>query len=1117
MKKLFVKAVSVVLSASVILSCAVFALAAGDEKYTGKILMAVNTDYNFFTGKDGSYSVSTSAKKQGADSANAGEQPDIIPTANDVFGKINVASPEEYREYLRTHKDEPQAVPANEYCVGDTLDIIAIMATDIVDIQTGEINEGTDGEDVIDKAFITIKCIYTNDSCTVWTQIRDDGTQCNTNEEARKAAEIYDSFHKEEEQVFGPNLIDTDGDGKFALIGYDFAQDSGVIGYFYSEDLTNEYGFVGNVFAPVSLISNHMDCVYFNTDYLGDKTTLVHEYQHYLFECNQFYGKTNFNYVPFEEKFVTEGFSRCAEVMFGGYTIDDFNYAATLGSDISLTKWDTASGDNLFYCYEIGGAFFNYMRNRYAILTGDKSEDFAGKGLFLDFHGRRNILNQFCSMEIFGEMLYPDADYPALRTKEAKARQLIIDFWKAVLLNEKSGIYGFNGENVVFINPHYFIKDRLPGSKETLRPGMANFYYIDSGKTADVKVKEKSGNIYTEAINSGYTVTFDYNDPDEPYSYTDFYIASEEITVDYNYRTRFGYYLSGWSENKKAQNPDYKPGDSFVIEKDTVLYAVWKNAPEVTAGRDYTPGDYGEVTVFIFIPDESGNYTFTKTNPKTGTEYSGLYISGIDTYVGAESYYYNNEETNIIQKTVSLEKGKKYQFTIMDRSDFRIDKETESYTLTFMVDGKEYRSFSGRTKYSFIASYYYIDGYNFCGWSSSADSANPEYLPGNNYDIELSQDTVLYAVYTPCEVINSGSAVNIERGYDGQQVNYIFIPESDGTYSFEFTTLEGETDWGYFGVYDEKGKYVGDIYSGTETGAFAGDCKYIIAPGTNIESFTIEKISDEADTELLLVDGAETVYSDSGKPAYIIPDTKPEESYKGIFNGWGYYEAGETVFVLRNTKTLSSGYDKPYIYIFDKVTFDIDFACYNKTDDRYYVFIPSYIYSLYKITAKDGSVYVDPSVSDEWKVCFRETDDCLLICPLYDRYSHDVPVMFSSGVTEFTVEKIDAPVTVTYSAEGASDVPAPQTINGSGYISCEEPQMKNAEFIGWKYEYNSYGTTVYSIYGPGDKIIADKDITLTAIFEKPSVIERIISWFESLKAKIRQSLILLLQIILECF
>ncbi|MBR3439917.1 MAG: hypothetical protein IKH13_10490, partial [Clostridia bacterium] len=532
MKKIFVRAVSVILSVSIILSCAVFALAAGDEKYTGKILMAVNTDYNYFTAKDGSYSVSSSGARQESNTSQAVEQPDIIPAANDVFGKINVASPEEYREYLRTHKDEPQAIINNDYKVGDTRDIIAIMASDAVDIQTAEFYEDADPEEVFNKIFITIKCIYINDDCTVWTQVKDDGTQCNTEAQARRAAEIYDSFHKEEEQVFGPNLIDTDGDGKFALIGYDF-EVGNVAGYFYSEDLTNEFGFVGNVFAPVSLISNHMDCVYFDTHSLGDRTTLIHEYQHYLFECNQFFGKTNFNYLPFEENYVTEGFSRCAETIFGGYTADDFNEAATLGDDISLTKWDSASGTNLYYCYEVGSAFFNYLRNRYAILTGDKSEDFAGKGLFLDFHGKRTVLNQFCSMEIFGEMLYPDNEYPELKTGEAKARQLIVDFWKAVILNEESGIYGFNSENVVYLNPYYFIDNRLPESKKTLRPGMADICYIDSGKTAEVKIKDKTDNIYIEAIDSGYTVTFDCNNPDDPYSETEYFFSSDEMTVDY--------------------------------------------------------------------------------------------------------------------------------------------------------------------------------------------------------------------------------------------------------------------------------------------------------------------------------------------------------------------------------------------------------------------------------------------------------------------------------------------------------------------------------------------------------------------------------------------------------
>ncbi len=556
MKKYFTGSISLLLSAIILFSCTVSGFSADTEKYTGKVLMALNTDYDYFYCEDGYYFFTgdNSAVTAGSEkkSESSGKN-----TADDVVDNVVVASPEEYTAYLKAHKNENQSILSSSYKVGDTKRIIAHY------------------EDNAGRGRINIKCIYEGKDCTVWTQVFDDGSLFSSEKEAKKVADYFDSVHRAEEEIFGQNLIDADGDGKFAIISYDIYDEYGLAGYMNYDDLSNKLGFTDKVYTPSGILGgNHMDCVYLKD--LTDLGTAVHEYQHYLFAGNNYRGKTNFDLPLRAETFVDEGFSMCAEVIISEFRFD-LNSAMERADEISLIDFDTD-----WDCYEVAGAFCNYLRNRYAVLTGDKTKDFAGKDFYLEYHGRRNRDNHYKSMEVFADILYPENKYPGLKTSADRAKQLITDFWKAVLLNEKTGIHGFNGEEIV---RGLSIEEEPPLNIEALKPGMARFYLLNSFEQGEAVIKSKSENIYFEAFDMDNicSLVYDINIDGVSETLKDYFNVGDIVLAlspefqDFDvYKDNPGYYFAGWSENRDANKADFLPYDELTPDKDSVFYAVWK-------------------------------------------------------------------------------------------------------------------------------------------------------------------------------------------------------------------------------------------------------------------------------------------------------------------------------------------------------------------------------------------------------------------------------------------------------------------------------------------------------------------------------------------------------------
>lgn len=142
------------------------------------------------------------------------------------------------------------------------------------------------------------------------------------------------------------------------------------------------------------------------------------------------------------------------------------------------------------------------------------------------------------------------------------------------------------------------------------------------------------------------SVTVTYVDRDETYA-TQNHFNGDTVTVIDNSNTNDGYTFAGWDTSSAASTVVYETADTFVVNGDTTLYAVWnKNAdpdpdPETTYTVTYTDGVDGKE---IFADQTStvtagGNTSaFDGTPTREGYVFAGWSPTVSDTVNGNVTY-----------------------------------------------------------------------------------------------------------------------------------------------------------------------------------------------------------------------------------------------------------------------------------------------------------------------------------------------------------------------------------------------------------------------------------------------------------------------------------------------
>ncbi len=863
-----------------------------EADYTGAILAAVNTNYDdltqTFTAKPKT-PANANGKTAGSHFIGSrGNREEALLCGEEDELPEPLSPAEAAKKQAALGGNGAQAKPA-EYHVGDLKTIHSSYRTEFPSNN------------------VLMECIYIGEYCTVWNEV-DRGFSV---EKSVKLGKDFDEMVVREFEIFGGNRIDTDGDGKTAL----FVQglDSSYGGYFSVSDLVDSLGRIGNVWFRYKGSGNACDCVHMNGPYLS---TLAHEFQHYLQRCWQFYGKNNFTYVPNTlESYINEGFSECASYLLLGTNtrVWWFEDAISDPENYSLLNWSFDSA-----AYATSYVFCQYLRTSYAQIPGveDGAEIYK---TIMNIRANKRVKN---TLSIAADLLYPESLYPELKTTDSRCRQLLVDFWLAVLCKESKGRQGFLGE--AWADPiEAPVQNELPedGSRG-IRSGMAAYYYTrtsfndtdDSGTVCVTKAGKDM--VFVGVSGVGCKVTYNWNNG--VWENETYYRIQDTETLKWPDSYFPGKAFLGWSTDPNAVTATYAPGRTIYLSRigETVLYAVWDNARALPLSETVTIEKTGREYCCRFVPETDGYYILTAP-----------YGTNIDLFDNGElvwrvwtDWFEDGSGGASWQECYRLTAGKPYDIyvtAIRGNSPLRMDYAEQQYTLRYYaelegsrelaieVGGKDVFEIS-RIEASdaggFIASAL-TRGVEFAGWAFSPEAKTADLKPFDLFRPE--KDTDLYAVWQPVTVMPEQGSLTLDYETYHAGRPFAFTPKTGGTYEFSAAASDQEKTniraCSYLEIFDGSGRQLLELEpeQGTVTLSLQGGKTYIfytffsesdVASAANI---SLKKVSDKSSARLIFNFKSANNKRDyqlimRDRFVYKIPGLTPINTEAGAFTGWSY-------------------------------------------------------------------------------------------------------------------------------------------------------------------------------------------------------------------------------------
>ena len=269
-----------------------------------------------------------------------------------------------------------------------------------------------------------------------------------------------------------------------------------------------------------------------------------------------------------------------------------------------------------------------------------------------------------------------------------------------------------------------------------------------------------------------YHITYDANNgtdaPDEQLKYEDV-----DLTLANDEPTRTNYTFIGWNESSSATTAQYEPGDTYTLNSDKVLYAVWRQDKYAVTYDVTTNGGSGTNDVVLYDYESTINPSTEKTASKSGWTFVGwntnrnattglssyqipanastLYAIYSKTLTGTFNYYNDQSTTKLVTIYNTATSGSITSPTLSNSSFTESDV---TYTL------------------------------NARGWSTSIEG-DATIEVDKNADVTLVSNATYYASYSYTVTVtwsaNSGSAPaktsetkNAYMGYTGSKVGVAF-------------------------------------------------------------------------------------------------------------------------------------------------------------------------------------------------------------------------------------------------------------------------------------------------------------------------------------------------------
>ena len=288
---------------------------------------------------------------------------------------------------------------------------------------------------------------------------------------------------------------------------------------------------------------------------------------------------------------------------------------------------------------------------------------------------------------------------------------------------------------------------------------------------------------WTLFSNNIYFITYNANGGknEPPVQKIELNEGEDTVTVNLSSQApyKFPYTFDGWGTENNGVSC-YQPGQEITISENTTLYAAWFISDKLNIGADNQlkvryPDTY-EYRKVIVEADKKISFDVSSENVSV----SLLSSSGEELASGKSFEYEMKTGTNYY-----------IAFTSHEVQDFVITVSgdgIERYTLSYSADGAENvpAAQSGSSSFNITKEIPSRFPYNFIGWSYQKDAEKADFMPGQS--ITLTQNTMLYAVWSQPETIDDNTTAYSVKNFFGADRYVMYKPLTDGKAAFSANT-----------------------------------------------------------------------------------------------------------------------------------------------------------------------------------------------------------------------------------------------------------------------------------------------------------------------------------------
>jgi uncharacterized repeat protein (TIGR02543 family) len=270
--------------------------------------------------------------------------------------------------------------------------------------------------------------------------------------------------------------------------------------------------------------------------------------------------------------------------------------------------------------------------------------------------------------------------------------------------------------------------------------------------------------------------------------------------------SRDGYNFVLWNTQANGEGTKYNPGESFRIEANTTLYAIWELIPPTV----YTVTFNGNgATSGAMSPQSSSVPAALSPNLYSRTGYT---FAGWNTVAGGGGTAYTDGATYSFAASTTLYA----QWTVIP-----------NHTVTFNGNGATGGSTDSQTANTTTAlrlNGFTKTGYNFASWNTQANNGGVTYANGTTYS--FTADLTLYAQWTTVPTHTITFNANGGTGSMSAQTSAVAAPIVANTFTRSGFNFVGWTSTPTGGTHYE----VGDIYPFTADITLYAEWSAVIVP-----------------------------------------------------------------------------------------------------------------------------------------------------------------------------------------------------------------------------------------------------------------------------------------------